>query len=301
MSSSGAPLYSILQIGLNSGDNSDDLEHREWDEVAAEFQSGQLRWYALSAEAKQTMAKNAASDDGIAVAKIAATKFAPIGELDLSGEKSGRGPVLMHRLKGQARRPGILFIPGVVGEGDVALSWQAQRTTVESDATMGASTPAAALLHGATPRTVRGTPRQQHRRGQTPSEKAAQGFVTKVYQAVSKVEQKQVRSVEAQIKRMVSEIEPTCTIDEGALRTVRKVVESFVAQVTRSGSDLARHRGSAELEVKDLKLCLEREWGIDILGFAATEGGSGAQSGTRRRGGGGKQPAAKRTKRSGRR
>ena len=75
------------------------------------------------------------------------------------------------------------------------------------------------------------------------------------------------RSVEAQIKSMLHEVDPECSIEGPALKAVRMLVENFVDQVTQSASELARHRESGALAVRDVECCLKREWGIEVVGF----------------------------------
>ena len=75
------------------------------------------------------------------------------------------------------------------------------------------------------------------------------------------------RSVEAQIQSMLHEVDPECTIEGPALKAVRMLVENFVDQVTQSASELARHRESGALAVRDVECCLKREWGIEVVGF----------------------------------
>jgi len=44
--------------------------------------------------------------------------------------------------------------------------------------------------------------------------------------------------------------------------------DEFVERVTRRAAQYAKHRNSATLEASDLRLCLERHWGIEVPGPA---------------------------------
>jgi histone H3/H4 len=53
-----------------------------------------------------------------------------------------------------------------------------------------------------------------------------------------------------------------------ALQVLLDLADQFVEEVTQVSCKLAKHRGGEQLEPRDLKLCLEKNWDIRVPGYA---------------------------------
>eukprot|EP01121_Diplochlamys_sp_Union-15-3_P019685 TRINITY_DN7483_c0_g1_i3.p1 TRINITY_DN7483_c0_g1~~TRINITY_DN7483_c0_g1_i3.p1 ORF type:complete len:204 (+),score=33.99 TRINITY_DN7483_c0_g1_i3:48-659(+) len=69
------------------------------------------------------------------------------------------------------------------------------------------------------------------------------------------------------LQALCKQIDQYKQLDNEAVEVLMRVADEFLDQVTNNSCSLARHRGSKTLEVKDIKLCLERDFGIKIPGY----------------------------------
>eukprot|EP00168_Porphyra_purpurea_P007990 TRINITY_DN20026_c0_g1_i1.p1 TRINITY_DN20026_c0_g1~~TRINITY_DN20026_c0_g1_i1.p1 ORF type:complete len:140 (-),score=8.86 TRINITY_DN20026_c0_g1_i1:75-446(-) len=71
----------------------------------------------------------------------------------------------------------------------------------------------------------------------------------------------------AKLHELLAQIDPNEKLDTEVEELMTALAEDFIESVTTFACGLAKHRKSDTLEVKDLKLHLEREWNISIPGF----------------------------------
>ncbi|BGP18355.1 hypothetical protein JCM10213_008527 [Rhodosporidiobolus nylandii] len=81
------------------------------------------------------------------------------------------------------------------------------------------------------------------------------------------------------IRELVEGVDPQERLSDEVEDLLLEICDEFIDSVTRFGCQLAKHRKSDRLEVKDLALHLERSYNIRIPGFATDET---RQSGARR-------------------
>ncbi|KAF5892281.1 transcription initiation factor TFIID subunit 12, partial [Clarias magur] len=70
---------------------------------------------------------------------------------------------------------------------------------------------------------------------------------------------------------LVREIDPNEQLDEDVEEMLLQVADDFIESVVTAACQLARHRKSNTLEVKDVQLHLERQWNMWIPGFGSDE------------------------------
>uniref|UniRef100_A0A8C5QUH3 Transcription initiation factor TFIID subunit 12 n=1 Tax=Leptobrachium leishanense TaxID=445787 RepID=A0A8C5QUH3_9ANUR len=69
------------------------------------------------------------------------------------------------------------------------------------------------------------------------------------------------------LHELVREIEPNERLDEDVEEMLLQIADDFIESVVLAACQLARHRRSNTLEVKDVQLHLERQWNMWIPGF----------------------------------
>ncbi|KAJ3428920.1 transcription initiation factor tfiid subunit 12 [Anaeramoeba flamelloides] len=72
------------------------------------------------------------------------------------------------------------------------------------------------------------------------------------------------------IQSLTMKIDPFIKIDPKVEEILLKIADEFILNVTNSSCELAKHRGSDTLEVKDINLHLEQDCGMKIPGFEST-------------------------------
>lgn len=73
------------------------------------------------------------------------------------------------------------------------------------------------------------------------------------------------------VRELVDSIDPNEKLSDEVEDLLLEVADEFIDSMTRFGCQLAKHRKSDRLEVKDLALHLEKSYGIKIPGFQPEE------------------------------
>jgi len=71
------------------------------------------------------------------------------------------------------------------------------------------------------------------------------------------------------LHELVAQLSPNEKLDTEVEEVLIEFIEDFIEQVTSSACNLAKHRNSNVLEVKDLVCLLERNWNIKIPGYGS--------------------------------
>eukprot|EP00281_Chroomonas_sp_CCMP1168_P028311 CAMPEP_0206248448 /NCGR_PEP_ID=MMETSP0047_2-20121206/20377_1 /ASSEMBLY_ACC=CAM_ASM_000192 /TAXON_ID=195065 /ORGANISM="Chroomonas mesostigmatica_cf, Strain CCMP1168" /LENGTH=153 /DNA_ID=CAMNT_0053674097 /DNA_START=33 /DNA_END=491 /DNA_ORIENTATION=+ len=81
------------------------------------------------------------------------------------------------------------------------------------------------------------------------------------------------------IAELVEQVSPGDKVDPEVEEVLLEIAEDFVENVTNFACLLAKHRNSSTLEVQDLRLHLEKNWGIKVPGYSAAAERVTAQKG----------------------
>ncbi|KAF7665343.1 hypothetical protein LDENG_00146400 [Lucifuga dentata] len=73
------------------------------------------------------------------------------------------------------------------------------------------------------------------------------------------------------LQDLVREIDPNEQLDEDVEEMLLQIADDFIESVVTAACQLARHRKSNTLEVKDVQLHLERQWNMWIPGYGSDE------------------------------
>ncbi|XP_006164629.1 transcription initiation factor TFIID subunit 12 isoform X2 [Tupaia chinensis] len=73
------------------------------------------------------------------------------------------------------------------------------------------------------------------------------------------------------LQDLVREVDPSEQLDEDVEEMLLQIADDFIESVVTAACQLARHRKSSTLEVKDVQLHLERQWNMWIPGFGSEE------------------------------
>jgi len=73
------------------------------------------------------------------------------------------------------------------------------------------------------------------------------------------------------LQELVNQVSPNTKLEIDVEEIMMDVADDFIESVTTFACNLAKHRKSTTLEVKDLQLHLERNWNIKVPGFSVEE------------------------------
>jgi len=70
---------------------------------------------------------------------------------------------------------------------------------------------------------------------------------------------------------LVREVDPNEQLDDDVKETLLQIADEFIESVVSSACQIAKHRKSNAVDVKDVQLCLERNWNMWIPGFGTDD------------------------------
>ncbi|KAK7107348.1 transcription initiation factor TFIID subunit 12-like isoform X2 [Littorina saxatilis] len=73
------------------------------------------------------------------------------------------------------------------------------------------------------------------------------------------------------LQELVKEVDPLEQMDDDVEETLLTIADNFIESVVSSACMMAKHRKSNTLEVKDVQLCLERNYNMWVPGFGSEE------------------------------
>ena len=69
------------------------------------------------------------------------------------------------------------------------------------------------------------------------------------------------------LEALLKDVDGSMELDDEAKEFVLRLADEFVERVTKKAALYAKHRNSATLDAVDLRLCLEKHWGITVPGL----------------------------------
>jgi len=73
------------------------------------------------------------------------------------------------------------------------------------------------------------------------------------------------------LQELVAEIDPDEQLDEEVEDHLLQLADDFIENVVTTSCLFAKHRDSRSLEVKDVQIALEKNWGITVPGFSSSD------------------------------
>ena len=73
------------------------------------------------------------------------------------------------------------------------------------------------------------------------------------------------------LAELMNEIDPDKVLDDDVENFLLLIADDFLENVITQSCMLAKHRKSGSLELKDVQLCLEKNWNMWIPGFGTDE------------------------------
>ena len=71
------------------------------------------------------------------------------------------------------------------------------------------------------------------------------------------------------MQQLLNQVAPNEKLQPQVEDLLLELVDDFIESTTTFAAKLAAHRGSTKLEANDVKLHLEKNWGIRVAGFGA--------------------------------
>lgn len=72
------------------------------------------------------------------------------------------------------------------------------------------------------------------------------------------------------LQELVQEIDPSEQLDEDVEDMLLQMADDFIENIVTSSCQIAKHRGSTTLDVKDVQLILEKNWNMWLPGFGSS-------------------------------
>jgi len=76
------------------------------------------------------------------------------------------------------------------------------------------------------------------------------------------------------LQNLLSSVSPHYTLDTDAQDQILQLADDFLDKLVSQSMKFAKHRDSKHVDVKDIKLALEKQWGMNVEGFGLGTGGS---------------------------
>ncbi|KAL8588469.1 hypothetical protein ACOMHN_054048 [Nucella lapillus] len=73
------------------------------------------------------------------------------------------------------------------------------------------------------------------------------------------------------LQELVKEVDPLEQMDDDVEETLLTIADNFIESVVNTACQMAKHRKSNTLEVKDVQLCLERNHSLFVPGFGSED------------------------------
>lgn len=73
------------------------------------------------------------------------------------------------------------------------------------------------------------------------------------------------------LQELVKEVDPMEQLDDDVEEVLMQIADDFIDNVVTAACQIAKHRKSNTLEVKDVQMHLERNWNMYIPGFGSEE------------------------------
>ena len=73
------------------------------------------------------------------------------------------------------------------------------------------------------------------------------------------------------LKELLEQVDPLEQLDAEVENALLEIADEFIGNVTKSACQMAKHRQSDTLEIKDLQFVLDHNYNIRIPGFGADE------------------------------
>lgn len=76
----------------------------------------------------------------------------------------------------------------------------------------------------------------------------------------------------ARLQELTKQIDPRVSLEPEAEQLLKEVADDFVESLTAFACELATHRNGTMLEIKDIQLALDKNWGMRLVGVGDNNG-----------------------------